>query len=123
MPNNSSKYWPAAAVIAIVLIVAGIQYFKNQKPARENTNQNIDTEQNGQAQIKSEGKTPATVNSFEGVLHISDNLKRGNLMLKTSSHVIYLFTSRDYSSLFGKQVKVEIEGGLDNFKLVDIKAK
>jgi hypothetical protein len=45
------------------------------------------------------------------------------LLLKDSDKVIYLNTSRDFSSLTGKQVIVTIDGSQDDFRLVDIKAK
>ena len=66
---------------------------------------------------------PTGAQKLQGTLKISDDLRRGNLMLVTSERAIYLFTSRDYSSLLDKQVTVEIEGTLENFRLVDIKAK
>jgi hypothetical protein len=64
-------------------------------------------------------------NALEGELQVSNDTKRGNLMLllKDSDKVIYLNTSRDFSSLTGKQVIVTIDGSQDDFRLVDIKAK
>jgi len=44
-------------------------------------------------------------------------------MLITEERTIYLFTSRDYSALLDKAVRVEVEGTLENFRLVDIAAK
>lgn len=113
---KSSKYLPAAVVAAIIIIVAGVQYFKNLKPANETQNQNAQQEQNQ----KNGAAVPAAASGLEGVLKISDNLKRGNLMVVMSERVVYLFTSRDYSKLLNKEVKVVIDGTLENFRLVDI---
>lgn len=120
MSNQSAKYLPAAVVAIIIVIVAGVQYFKNQKPANETQNQNARQEQN---QKNSAGGNPAAASGLEGVLKISDNLKRGNLMVVMAERVVYLFTSRDYSKLLNKEVKVVIDGTLENFRLVDIVAK
>jgi hypothetical protein len=43
------------------------------------------------------------------------------LLLSDSDRIIYLYTSRDYSALLGKNVMVTIDGSLDDFRLVDIK--
>lgn len=119
MSNQSAKYLPAAVVAIIIVIAAGAQYFKNQKPANETQNQNARQEQNQ----KNGAAIPAAASGLEGVLKISDNLKRGNLMIAMKERVVYLFTSRDYSKLLNKEVKVVIDGTLENFRLVDIVAK
>ena len=64
-------------------------------------------------------------NSLSGQLQKSNDSRKGNLMLKLadSERTIYLNTSRDFSSLVGKDVVVTIDGSLDDFRLVDIKAK
>jgi hypothetical protein len=64
-------------------------------------------------------------NALEGELRVSTDKRRGNLMLlmNDSDRIIYLNTSRDFSALVGKQVSVSIEGSLDDFRLIDIKAK
>ena len=120
MANKTSKYLPAAAVALVIIVLAGIQYFRKQKPADKGQGQEAGREQSQQGSPK---PTPQTPGMLEGTLKISDNLKRGNLMVAMPERTVYLFTSRDYSSLLDKTVKVEIEGTLENFRLVDIKAK
>lgn len=62
-------------------------------------------------------ETPSTL---EGTLWISDTEARGNLMLVNNTANIYIKTSRDFNTLVGKQVIVSIDGGLDNFILLNI---
>ena len=57
------------------------------------------------------------VNTLEGVLRVSDNLNRGNLMLLFGNSVVYVKTSRDFRDLMGKNVVASVEGTLDNFIL------
>jgi hypothetical protein len=61
-------------------------------------------------------------NAIKGELQRSNDSRRGNLMLllDEEDRIIYLNTSRDYSDLIGKHVQVNIEGSLDDFRLVDI---
>ncbi|MEK7617518.1 MAG: hypothetical protein AAB410_00030 [Patescibacteria group bacterium] len=120
--NKISKYLPTIAVLAIVVTLGGIQYYKNQKPANEEQDRQTDNRQNLSVP-GSKTDSPKPSGMLEGVLKISDDLKRGNLMLVQADHIVYLFTSRDYSQLFEKEVKVEIDGSLENFRLVDIKEK
>ncbi|MCL5775041.1 MAG: hypothetical protein M1333_02400 [Patescibacteria group bacterium] len=60
---------------------------------------------------------------WEGVLKISDDSKRGNLMLIMQERKIYIFTSRDFTNLIEKNVAVTYEGTLDSFVLGDINEK
>ena len=120
MANKTSKYLPPAVVVLVILIIAGVQLFKQNKPASDESPAG-EQQQNGENDEK-ETLTGAP-GAFEGTLKISDNLKRGNLMLITPERAIYLFTSRDYSALLDKEVHLEIEGTLENFSLVDIRAK
>ncbi len=118
--NKFSKYLPAAVVVLIILVIAGIQMLKQKKPSNEGNNPPQSQEQTRTDDSKTSAETPGML---EGTLQISNDLKRGNLMLVTPERVIYLFTSRDYSTLLEKQVRLEIEGTLENFRLVDIVAK
>jgi len=65
----------------------------------------------------------ASAGSLEGELQASDNPAKGNLMLITPKRTIYVHTSRDFSTLIGKQVGLVIDGIEDNFTLKDIVAK
>jgi hypothetical protein len=81
--------------------------------------------QNTPNDTSKDGKVQDMPNALEGELKVSTDKRRGNLMLlmNDSDRIIYLNTSRDFSTLIGKQVSVTIEGSLDDFRLVDIKAK
>lgn len=68
-------------------------------------------------------QTQTGTQTVEGVLKISNDLKRGNLMLTTDNVTIYLFTSRDFSSLLDQRVIVSYKGSLDNFTLQNIVQK
>src|SRR3989344_6802900 len=119
MTNKASKYVPPAVVVLVILVIAGIQLFKQDKPSGDGNNPPAgQQQQNGGDEKEAPSETPGVL---EGTLKISDDLKRGNLMLVASERIIYLFTSRDYSALLDKKVRLEIEGTLENFSLVDIK--
>ena len=124
MAQNGKKYLPAAVIVLVIVVVAGIQYFKNQNssPEQDKNQTPNEQQQSGDSQQGDEPE-PANPEQLTGTLKISDDLKRGNLMLATDERNIYVFTSRDYSALLDKPVIMEIDGSLDNFRLVDIKAK
>lgn len=115
MTKKDKQIYSVAA--AIILIAALIAVFKTKPEG----NQQQGTQQTGGQQ--SNGK--AMNQSFAvwtGALKISDNSKKGNLMLATKDHVIYIKTSRDFSALVGKNVMVTYEGTMDNFVLGSISA-
>lgn len=117
-----SKY--IIIIFVLVLIGFGVWYFK--KPATD-TPDTSDRLVPPTQQTEQEGGTVVeeVPNAFEGELKTSNDNRRGNLMLllKDSDRIIYLNTSRDFSSLVGKQVSVSIEGSLDDFRLLDIKER
>ncbi len=110
-------------IIAILVVLAGgYWYFVMDK---DNKGTNEDQGKQDQSQNKDETITKELPNALEGELNVSNDKRRGNLMilLNDSDRIIYLNTSRDFSSLIGKQVSATIDGTLDDFMLVDIKAK
>ena len=108
----------------VILIIAGFFLFRTT-PINDNVSPPQDGQSADQPQDKAEDESLGNtqLGMMEGVLKISDNLKKGNLMLVGSDRTTYVFTSRDYSSLLDKEVRLEIEGDLDNFILIDIVAK
>lgn len=79
--------------------------------------------QQAQEQKPTDQKVEQTSNSWTGVLKNSDNQAKGNLMLVTADHTVYIHTSRDFSSLIGKNVKVAYTDTLESFVLGDITAE
>lgn len=116
----------AVAAIVVIALIAAWQLGK--KPASDqNENQNqeignqIEESDKTPTQTPSTTPTPTTQAEFwEGTLLQSDNTNKGNYKLQTKDHVLYLRTSRDFSSMLGKEVKVSYEGTLENFVLGDI---
>jgi hypothetical protein len=88
-------------------------------------NQNSKSPVNSNLTPTNESLKPSTPTSqnISGLLKLSDNTQRGNLMLETAKEKIYLFTGRDYSKLLNTQVVLKINGTLENFSLIDITAK
>ncbi|PIR95936.1 MAG: hypothetical protein COT92_03715 [Candidatus Doudnabacteria bacterium CG10_big_fil_rev_8_21_14_0_10_42_18] len=113
----------------IVVVIAALLIWRGggtkQADRQENSAQNQQPENQNSSTQDTERTTEDdnTQNTYEGTLKISDDLKQGNLMLDTGQRIIYVFTSRDYSSLLGKSVALEIQGTLENFTLLDIKEK
>jgi hypothetical protein len=118
--NKKTAYQITAA--ALVILIAGFFIFRTSKnqPAKE---ENKQEGQNIQASPSAPVISEKNQNVLSGTLKISDNLKRGNLMLISGDHAYYIYTSRDYSSLLDKQVKVSFKGTLDNFSLDNITSK
>ncbi len=70
---------------------------------------------------KAEGNNNSQiVDTLEGVLWLSDDQGKGNLMLANKYAIIYVKTSRDFTNLVGKNVIVTADGTLDNFTLLNI---
>jgi hypothetical protein len=61
--------------------------------------------------------------TWQSMLQASNNSTKGQYMIVSVGHTIYLKTGRDYSSLLGKQVNVSYNGNLDSFTLVNITAQ
>lgn len=124
----------AVAVIAIIAIVAAWQLGKspvneptqNQEQTEEENGSVINGEEqqeNNNTSTESDNENQGEENMWEGKLEASDNTAKGNYKLTSGTHVIYIKTSRDYSSLVGKDVKVSYQGSLESFSLQDITAK
>lgn len=105
-------------VILALVVVGGLIWFdaKNRAEAPELI-------QSPEATPETGDNGSADSSSVEGTLWASDNSARGNLMIVNGSTVVYINTSRDFSSLIGKEVVATIDGSLDNFTLVNIEAK
>jgi hypothetical protein len=123
MTPNKKKFYLNIAIVAIVVLV-GFLVFKKTTNHQTKESTNPESQQNKAGKLTPLPRTPLPDGpAWEGVLKVSDNLKKGNLMLITEQRTIYLFTSRDFSNLLDKQVKVIYQGSLENFTLLDIAAK
>ena len=58
--------------------------------------------------------------ALKGILLLSDDLSKGNLLLVRLAGDIYLNTSRDFSHFLNQEVLVRIEGTPEKFRLIDI---
>jgi hypothetical protein len=114
------------SVIILVLIIALIAWLamhRKQKEVKTSTNtETTSTNQNQSTNASTNTQqTSESDDAIVGILKVSDNKSRGNLMIMTDATTVYLTTSRDFSLLIGKQVVATIDGDLNNFTLVDIK--
>ena len=122
MQKKAKQTYTGLAVV--IIIIAGIWLAKNKANAPEN--QNTQTPSPQSQNPNAQPSTPASANSdnvWTGVLKASDNSKKGNLMLATPDHLIYIRTSRDFTSLLDKKVQVAFKGSMENFTLADITAE
>ena len=116
----------AVGVIVLIALIAAWQLGK--KPAAtDNENQNQEQTQNSNENTNKPASSPTPTsqttmsgNMWEGTLLATDNTNKGNYRLQTKDHLLYLRTSRDFSSMVGKEVKVSYEGTLDSFVLGNI---
>jgi hypothetical protein len=120
---SNNKAWVNFALGVVALVIIGAILIKLNKPkttVEENSpaaNQNISPEQKTKTTIS------AGASVWEGLLKASDNSQKGNLMLVTNGNTIYMYTSRDFSPLIGKEVVVTYEGDSGGFVLGDIVEK
>lgn len=81
------------------------------QPGTTPNGQDTETQDNGQ--VQGEGNI-----ATKGTLRESDDAARGNLMVESSSGKVYVSTSRDFSSLVGKEVTLNAEGSLNSFRFL-----
>lgn len=96
-----------------------IQQNDNQNNSSNNGAQNFGNNDQNEASEQDDAEDGSVL---RGTLQTSNDTRHGNLMLllEDSDRIIYFNTSRDFSSLIGKNVKVEIDGDLNNFVLINI---
>jgi len=119
--NQKSNTWVWIAAIGILIVFTIIAILKN--PSDKTSDAGTDDtnlEQDMMMDDQDQERTDAERENFVGILQESDNQAIGNLMLVQEGRNVYLFTSRDYSSLIGQEVKLVVEGSLERFRLVDI---
>lgn len=140
--QKNGKYWLVAGII-VVLAVGGYFLSKNQKPAEEqeqaqeqteeqadgndltsadeeNQNENLSLNQDSNlnentSNIQSEGDVVVT-----GTLELSDDLSRGNLMIRSHGGRIYIATRRDFSALLGRAVNLSVRGNIESFTFLGL---
>jgi hypothetical protein len=119
----SGKYKTfVVGIIIILVVVAGLHFFKKRSGTEVKTDAQTGTNlekasTDEQKELISQKKSG---NVMEGTLKLSDNKKKGNLMLVMPDRTLYLSTTRDFSQLIGKQVEVSYEGTLEDFVLGNI---
>ena len=116
LPAQSGGYFYYYLLIVVIILAGGWFLWKNGgwgSPVNEAGEQGIT-----QNEVVQGG-----TNSLQGILRVSDNLARGNLMLVSGEDIKYISTVRDFNSLVGKEVEVRIENMTEGFKLLDIAAK
>lgn len=127
--NSSKKAWYVVAAVVVIAIVWAIWRNSATGPAAVNgTGDSTNSQGQSQGQTLEQNKpnpnpTQANETFWLGTLKASDNAKKGNLLLVTDKNTVYISTSRDFSDLVGKKVKVTYQGTLDSFQLGDITAQ
>ena len=109
--------------VALVVVLALAVWFVNSKKTDQgqppaSTEQESNQPQNPKTQGSQDDQNQ--MGSWQGTLKQSNDTSKGNLMLITDNGVVYIHSSRDFSSLIGKTVKVSYSGFWTNFKLIDI---
>jgi len=105
--------------IVIILAIVAIWGFArmNSKNKQTDKNQNSQTPPSQQELLDKLNKNMPSISDLQqdvGILRTSDNLAKGNLMLENATHVkkIYIKTSRDYSALLNRAVRVTFKSGI-----------
>ncbi|OGE79918.1 MAG: hypothetical protein A2660_00490 [Candidatus Doudnabacteria bacterium RIFCSPHIGHO2_01_FULL_45_18] len=131
-PGFLRKY-QGSLIIAAIVVVAIVIFVANRNGGPENQNENEQTNeqtdntdqnedqdnlrQNGSTD--NDGSAQSTGNvTAKGILMSSDDPIRGNLMLTSEASKIYIATVRDFSVLLQKQVTLQAEGDINNFKFL-----
>ena len=113
-----------AALGLVVVVLLG--WWLAKTPAKNSATPAAQEQQTAPETVapKTETKTDTgTPSTWEGMLKLSDNPQKGNLMLLTTDKKIYIRTNRDFSALVDKVVLVTYEGTSDAFRLGDIVEK
>ena len=105
----------------IVLIALAIWFVKTRQTADEVIN-SPNTQSGSNSPKAGSQSASGQASVWNGTLKTSDSAQKGNLMLMTKDHTIYIKTSRDFSALVDKEVDVSYQGSLENFSLGDITA-
>ena len=123
--DKKTWYYVGAAVIVVILLVLANRNKPASAPSGSQTNGSQPASLADSSQPKDATQTSPSIKGdyWEGTLKTSDNSGKGNYMLVTDKGIIYINTSRDFSSLVGQKVKVGYEGTLENFRLGDIVAQ
>lgn len=130
-PQNESpvKQWAPLVILLVAAAIVGWQLGQPDDKKTEltgtTTEQTANTTEIPTGTISNPASaTPTAVVGnmrFEGTLLPSPDIKRGNVVVKTGTSEIYLWTSRDIQDLVNKQVVVEAQGTMQGFKVLDIK--
>ena len=117
MHKNTKQAYTA---LAIIIVIAGLIWLFRSKPAAQTGSMNA-----GNSQQNSQNPNPSPTPSngsgvWTGTLKASDRAAKGNIMLVTKDRSIYMRTSRDFSSMYGKKVDVSYQGSLQSFVLGNI---
>ncbi|MCL5667009.1 MAG: hypothetical protein M1383_04540 [Patescibacteria group bacterium] len=115
--SNKQQY---IGIALVVIALAGVIWFSRTKKTSENFTPQSSAGQENIDQTKLVKPAPNPENTWEGTLKISDNLKKGNLMLVMRDRTVYIQTSRDFSGLLDKEVYVTYDGDYNGFRLGDI---
>ncbi len=126
---QSAQTW----IILAIIVIAAIVFFstrgdqnqngsnnQNQNGQEQSTNGNSDSENpnspvdNGDVE-GTDTEAPSGNVTAQGTLKTSDNPARGNLLLDSQSGMIYIKTTRDFSSQIGQEVTMQAQGSLNQF--------
>jgi hypothetical protein len=93
----------------------------NNETKKTNSSSNSQTD-NDSDSADSDEQPESTENVWYGRLEKSSSPSRGNLqlMMDDEDRIVYITTSRDFSALIGKDVKVTVEGTFSDFTLINI---
>lgn len=118
------------ALVTAVVVIIIILGFSLRKPANGPANSgNKQTQKSGEMSkdesANGEGKKTESEKAlgalpWTGILKASQEPDKGNLVLISGSHEIYIRTSRDFSKLIDKTVVVSGSGDINRFQLGDI---
>ena len=115
MKKRHQQYYTIVGAIILILLLFWL--FRSKPAAAPSGTSDATKESQNQA---AQPTGAAQTDVWLGKLMASDSPSKGNLMLVTKDRTIYIKTSRDFSSLVGKNVRVSYEGSYQSFALGDI---
>ena len=122
--NTLNKNNRAVVILLVIILLIGLGYYTNNNRQANQTKQgdsNSPSSQQNKAITNNEDATSqGGILTRMGTFMRTDNPNKGNFIIQTATSNFYIFTSRDYSSLLGKQVELTANGTTENFTLVDI---
>ena len=118
------KYWYyllVGAVVALVIVLIAARRPDSAEEQVEGEQTNTENSEEARPGDISNGIVQTSGNvSATGALRLSDDIRKGNLMIESTRGRIYIQTQRDFYPMLDKEVALQAEGALNSFAFLGL---